>query len=84
MFDKLNEVEKRYEQIQQSLMEPGVANNQDRYRQMMKDLSDLEKIVVVYRDFKKTRSELEGNRSILGSESDEELRQMAKDEITWS
>lgn len=82
MFEKLNDVEKRFEQIQQGLLEPGIANNQTKYRQMMKELSDLEKIVVVYRDFKKTKGDLEGNRSILGSESDEELRQMAKEEIS--
>src|SRR3984957_3162184 len=81
MFEKLTEVEKRFEQLQQSLMEPGVANNQERYRGMMKELSDLEKIVSVFRDFKKTRSELDGNKEILAAENDEEMRAMAKEEI---
>ena len=81
MFEKLQEVEKRYEQIQQSLMEPGVANNQNRYRSMMKELSDLEKIVPVFREFKKTRSDLEGNKQILETEKDPEMREMAKEEI---
>jgi peptide chain release factor 1 len=81
MFDKLNDVEKRFEQIQQSLQEPGVANNQTRYRQMMKELSDLDKVVSVYRSYKKTRNELEGNKEILSSESDEDLRVMAKEEV---
>lgn len=81
MFDKLQEVEKRFEQIQQSLMEPGVANNQERYRGMMKEMSDLEKVVTVFRDFKKTRNELQGNKQILETESDPDLREMAKEEI---
>ncbi|MBX3020535.1 MAG: peptide chain release factor 1 [Bdellovibrionales bacterium] len=81
MFDKLYEVEKRYEQIQASLMEPGVADNQQRYRSLMKEMSDLEKVVVVFRDYKKTKSELEGNKEILLTENDEDLRAMAKEEI---
>lgn len=81
MFSKLQEVEKRYEQIQQSLMEPGIADNQKRYREMMKEMSDLERIVTVFRDYKKTNSDLEGNKQILATENDEELRAMAKEEI---
>ena len=82
MFGKLQEVEKRYEQIQNQLMEPGVADNQKRYREMMKELSDLEKVVTVYRDYKKAKSDLEGNKQILETENDEEMRAMAKEEIS--
>jgi peptide chain release factor 1 len=81
MFGKLEEVEKRYEQIQASLMEPGVANNQERFRGMMKELSDLEKVVMPYREYKKIKSDLDGNKQILASENDPDLREMAKDEI---
>jgi peptide chain release factor 1 len=81
MFDKLLEVEKRFEQIQQSLMEPGVADNQKRYRELMKEMSDLEKIVTVFREYKKIRSDLDGNKNILETENDEELRAMAKEEM---
>jgi peptide chain release factor 1 len=81
MFEKLNEVEKRFEQIQQSLMEPGVANNQERFRGLMKEMSDLEKVVTTFRQFKKIRSDLEGNKQILETENDEDLRAMAKEEI---
>jgi peptide chain release factor 1 len=81
MFEKLTEVEKRYEQLQQALMEPGVTENQVRYRGMMKELSDLEKVVSVFREFKKTRSELDGNKQILETENDPDLREMAKEDI---
>lgn len=81
MFGKLEEVEKRYEQIQASLMEPGVANNQERYRTLMKEVSDLEKVVAPFREYKKVKNDLEGNKQILGSENDPELREMAKEEI---
>ncbi len=81
MFEKLNEVEKRFEQVQQSLMEPGVANHQERYRNLMKELSDLEEVVGTFREFKKIRSDLTGNRLILDTESDEEMRALVKEEM---
>lgn len=62
-------------------MEPGVANNQERYRNLMKEMSDLEKVVVVYRDYKKVKADLEGNKHILETENDEEMRAMAKEEM---
>lgn len=82
MFEKLHDVEKRFEQIQASLMEPGIASQQDRYRSLMKEMSDLEKVVVVFRDYKKTRADLEGSKQILETENDEGLRSMAKEEVT--
>lgn len=82
MFEKLSEVESRFEQINQALQEPGIANNQTRYRQLMKELSDLQEVVVAFREYKKAKSELEGNKEILGTESDEGLREMAKEEIS--
>lgn len=81
MFDKLLEVEKRYEQIQQSLMEPGIANNQDRYRGLMKEMAGLEDVVRVFREYKKTKGDYEGNKQLLESENDPDLREMAKEEI---
>lgn len=62
-------------------MEPGVANNQERYRSLMKEMSDLEKVVTVFREYKKTQADLEGNKQILATENDEDLRAMAKEEI---
>lgn len=47
----------------------------------MKELSDLEKIVGVYREFKKKRADLEANKEMLGSETDPELREMVKEDI---
>lgn len=62
-------------------MEPGVANNQERYRGLMKELSDLEKVVSVFREYKKVKTDLEGNKHILETENDEDLREMAKEEL---
>jgi peptide chain release factor 1 len=63
-------------------MEPGVADNQAKYRKLMKELSELEKVVTVFRDYKKTRSEIQGNKELLAEENDEDLREMAKEELS--
>lgn len=82
MFEKLNEVESRYEQVNQALMEPGVADNQGKYRKLMKELSELEKVVSVFRSYKKVRSDIQGNKEILEAENDEDLRALAKEELS--
>ena len=53
MFSKLDEVESRYEEVNMALQRPDIASNQTQYRALMKELGTLEKIVVVYRDFKR-------------------------------
>jgi peptide chain release factor 1 len=80
MFSKLNEVESRYEEVNLQLQRPDVASNQIKYRAYMKELSDLEKIVTVYREYKKKTGDIKANKEMLGTETDEELREMAKEE----
>lgn len=80
MFSKLDEVESRYEQVNLSLQRPDIASNQKEYRALMKELSELEKVVSVYREFKKKKSAHKANIELLGTEKDEELREMAKEE----
>lgn len=80
MFKKLDEVESRYEQVNLALQRPDIASNQKEYRAYMKELADLEKVVVVYRDYKKNKAALKANIEMLEKENDEELREMAKDE----
>lgn len=81
MFSKLDEVESKYEQVQMQLQRPDIASNQTQYRSLMKELAELEKVVTIYRVFKKKRSELDSNKEILQTENDEEMREMAKEEI---
>lgn len=81
MFGKLNEVETKYEHINQQLQEPGITNDQNRYRKLMKEISELEELVQKYRVYKKTIHELQNNKLLLEEESDEDLRQLAKEEL---
>lgn len=81
MFKKLDEVENKFEMVQQQLQRPDVTENPNEFRKLMQELSELEKVVSVYRDYKGTVKELESNKELLSSESDAEIRQMAKEEI---
>lgn len=81
MFDKLKDVEMKYEHITQQLQEPGVTDDQKRYRQLMKELSDLEDVVSKYRAYKKTIHNITDNKTLLEEEKDDELRSLAKEEL---
>jgi peptide chain release factor 1 len=80
MFSKLDEVESRYEQVNMQLQKPDIASNQNQYRSLMKELANLEKVVLVYRDFKKKKTALKANLDLLISEDDSEMRGLLKDE----
>ncbi len=82
MFDRLIAVENRYEQVQHDLQNPSVASDQSRYRTLMKESAELTPVVVLYRRFRKLRSDREGTKEMLLSESDESLREMAKQELS--
>ncbi|MCC7405136.1 MAG: peptide chain release factor 1 [Bdellovibrionales bacterium] len=81
MFSKLEEVEKRFEQIHQQLQEPGITDNQDKFRGLMKELASLEEVVQTFRNYKALLKQIEGNKQILAEEKDAELRAMARDEL---
>lgn len=81
MFSKLNEVESRYEQVNLALQKPDIASDQKQYRALMKELSDLEKIVSIYRDYKKKQNSLKENKELLTAESDSEMRELIREEI---
>lgn len=81
MFSKLNEVESRYEEVNMSLQRPDIASNQTQYRALMKELAGLEKIVVVYRDFKKKTESLKASKELFTAETDNEMRELLREEI---
>ena len=71
----------RFEEIMGELGEPTVTNNQDRFRKLMKEQSDLTPIVEAYKEYKKTRQDVEDSLAMLDEESDEDMREMLKEEI---
>lgn len=81
MFSKLEEVESRYEEVNMALQRPDIASNQTQYRALMKELGNLEKIVLVYRDFKKKTENLKASKEMLTAEQDPEMREMIREEV---
>jgi peptide chain release factor 1 len=81
MFSKLDQVESRYEEVNLSLQRPDIASDQKRYRALMKELSDLEKIVVLYREYRTKSRNLKDSKELFTSESDTEMREMLREEI---
>lgn len=80
MFDKLEDLLIRFEEILSELNEPTVVNNQERFRKLMKEQNDLQPIVDAYTEYKKCKQSVEDSLAILEEESDEEMRELAKEE----
>ena len=81
MFDKLDDLLRRYEEIMNELSEPGVANDQKRFTSLMKEQSDLTPLVEAYREYKQRKQDVEDSLMLLEGESDEEMREMLKEEL---
>ncbi|MCM1569029.1 MAG: peptide chain release factor 1 [Roseburia sp.] len=84
MFDRLEDLLIRFEEIMGELNEPTVTNNQERFRRLMKEQSDLTPIVETYKEYKKCREEIEDSLSMLEEESDEEMRALLKETLNDS
>lgn len=80
MFDRLEALLRRYEEIMNELNEPSVTANQDRFRSLMKEQSDLTPLVEAYKEYKKVKQDAEDSMIMLESESDEEMRELLKEE----
>jgi peptide chain release factor 1 len=81
MFAKLDQVEERFEALNQQLSQPDVAADVNRYRELMREYKHLREVVDAYRACKGLQEELEGAREMLG-EADDELKEMAREEIS--
>lgn len=85
MRDKLEDIKLRFEEVGQLLQQPGVVNDMKQFTKLSKEYRDLEKVVTKYNAFLKVENNLQQAKSVLETEKDEELREMAKlelDELT--
>ena len=81
MFAKIDDIEIRYTDIGERINDPVVISNQKEWRELMKEHSGLTPIVEKYREYKKLVTELEENRQMLEETSDEELRELVKEDF---
>jgi peptide chain release factor 1 len=80
MLQKLEEVERRYVELEGILVDPSVLNSRSEYARLAKERSDLADLVSTYRDWKKLRSDIDGHRSLLEA-ADPDIRELAKEEL---
>ena len=84
MFDRLDDLLIRYEELMGELQEPDVANDPERFKKLMKEQSDLAPIIEAYREYKKCKQNIEDSLLLLEEESDEEMKELAKEELSES
>lgn len=81
MFDKLEELVQRYQEVLNELAEPTIASNQERYRKLMKEEADLSELVMTYKEYKAANDGIESSLMMLEEETEEEMKELAKEEL---
>ena len=84
MFDKLEDLLIRLEEILSEIQEPDVASDPNRFRKLMKEQSELTPIVEAYKEYKACKQNIEESLELLNEESDEDMRELAKEELNES
>ena len=82
MFDKLEDLLIRFEEIMSELNEPNVTDDQNRFRKLMKEQSDLQPLVDAYKEYKECKQTEADSLERLEAESDEEMRELLKEELS--
>lgn len=81
MFQKLESVENHYNDLSSRLNDPRIFEDKERYRKLSSEYAELTPLIETYRDYKRVEEQLENNQNLLRDE-DEEIRDLAKDEIS--
>jgi peptide chain release factor 1 len=81
MFEKLEDLERRYETLSHLLGQPEVINKQEEFQKAAKEYAELGKVVELYRRLKRIEEEIRGSQDLLNHEEDEEMRRLAKEEL---
>ena len=82
MFDKLDFMETKYSELSLKVSDPAVIADQNEWRKLVKEMSDMEPIVNKYKEYKKAKEDIASARELLGeSGTDDELRELAKEEL---
>lgn len=81
MFDKLEDLLNKYDEIMSELASPTIADNQTRFRQLMKEQASLTPLVEAYKEYKKCNGDIEDSIMMLDEESDPEMKEMLKEEL---
>ncbi len=81
MFDRLAELENKYMDVADQVNDPEIIANQDVWRKLMKEYSDMTPIMEAYRDYKKTKASIEEEIMLLDDKLDADFRELVKEEL---
>ena len=81
MLDKLAFIENKYQELTERMMDPELINDLEEWQKVMKEHADIEPIVMEYREYTKTKEELEEAKQMLYEKLDDDMREMVKEEI---
>jgi len=81
MFDRLNELEVKFAELSDQISDADVIADNARWRSLMKEHSDLTPVMESYREYKRLNASIDEAKEILNESSDEEMRQLAKEEL---
>ena len=82
MFAHLDDIVLRYDEVLNNISEPEIIADSAKYGKLMKEQSELEPIVEKYKEYKQTKEDIEASLEILDEETDEEMRELAKEELS--
>ncbi len=82
MFDHIEDIVLRYEEVLRDIVEPEIIADNARYQKLMKEQAELEPIVKKYKEYKNIATGIEDSLAILEEESDEEIKELAKEELS--
>ncbi len=81
MFDKLDFIQEKYDTLSMKVSDPEIIANQSIWQKYVKELSDIEDIVLKYKEYRKLKNEIDETKLLLEDSNDSELREMAKSEL---
>ncbi|RMG61617.1 MAG: peptide chain release factor 1 [Calditrichaeota bacterium] len=81
MIEKLKKIEQRFAELAEQMADPAVAATPESYTALAREYGELEPIVQVFREYQKVQAQLEDTRALLAEADEEELREMAREEL---
>jgi peptide chain release factor 1 len=81
MLDQLESINERFNEVSQQITMPEVVSDMTKYKRLSKEYKDLEKIVIQFKAYKNLLSNINGAKEIIATEKDEEMRDLAKEEL---
>ena len=82
MFERLAQIETRYDEIESEMAKPETIANMEEYKKLAKERTEIKEVVDIYRDWKKKQNELAKAGELFKTETDEEIKTLAREEIT--